>query len=351
MADISVKIDNIVCRAPEGTTILEIARSNGLEIPTFCYHPKLSIVGACRMCVVEVSGSRGLMTACSTVATDGMDIRTSTEAVTKSRRNVLELLLSDHPMECLTCEVGGKCALQKYAYEYNVTGAAYQAHPRDHELDDTNPFYLRDMRMCITCGKCVRVCDEVVGATALGFSERGDRTFVGPAFGQSITDTTCVSCGSCVDLCPTSALLSKHGKNRLRTADVSRVTTTCGYCGVGCQITLVVDRNEILAVEPAEGPSNEGFLCVKGKYGFNFVNHPDRLKVPLIRKNGRFVESSWDEALDLVAQKFSDITAEHGPQSIMSLSSARCTNEENYLMQKLFRAVIGNNNIDHCARL
>ena len=351
MADISIKIDNIVYKTPEGATILEIARSNGLEIPTLCYHPKLSIVGACRMCVVEVSGSRGLMTACSTVAVDGMEVRTFTEAVTKSRRNVLELLLSDHPMECLTCEVGGKCDLQKYAYEYNVTGSTYKSEPRDHEPDESNPFYSRDMRMCITCGKCVRVCDEIVGATALGFSERGDRTFVGPAFGQDIADTTCVSCGSCVDTCPTAALLSRHGQNRLRTANIRKVATTCGYCGVGCQINLLVDKNEILAVEPVEGPSNDGFLCVKGKYGFNFVNHPDRLKVPLVRKGGELVESSWDEALDLVAQKLTAITTEHGPHSVMSLSSARCTNEENYLMQKLFRAVIGNNNIDHCARL
>lgn len=351
MAEIRVKIDDVLCAAPEGSTILEIARSHGIEIPTFCYHPKLSIVGACRMCVVEVSGSRGLMTACSTIAADGMEVRTSTEAVTKSRRNVLELLLSDHPMECLTCEAGGKCSLQRYAYEYNVTGSLYKAPPRDHELDETNPFYLRDMRMCITCGKCVRVCDEIVGATALGFSERGDRTFVGPAFGQSITDTTCVSCGSCVDFCPTTALLSKHGRNRLRTADSRKVTTTCGYCGVGCQINLVVHKNEILAVEPAEGPSNDGFLCVKGKYGFNFVNHPDRLRTPLIRKEGHLVESSWEEALSLVAEKLAGAKDQYGPHSIMSLSSARCTNEENYLMQKLFRAVIGNNNIDHCARL
>ncbi len=351
MTEIRVKIDNVTYTAPEGVTILEIARANGVEVPTLCYHPKLSIVGACRMCVVEVAGSRGLMTACSTVAVDGMEVNTRTDAVVKSRRNVLELLLSDHPMECLTCEAAGKCSLQKYAYEYSVTGATYQAEPRDHDLDSSNPFYLRDMRMCITCGQCVRVCDEIVGASALGFSERGDRTFVGPAFGHNITDTTCVSCGSCVDFCPTTALTSTHGRNRLRTANIRKVTTTCGYCGVGCQINLLVDRNEILGVEPVEGPANDGFLCVKGKYGFNFVNHPDRLKTPLVRRNGQLVEASWDEALELVARKFSSIIDQHGRQSIMSLSSARCTNEENYLMQKLFRAVIGNNNIDHCARL
>lgn len=351
MTDIRVTIDNVTYSSPAGSTILEIARANKLRIPTLCYNPKLSIVGACRMCVVEVAGSRGLMTACSTVAVDGMQVSTASEAVIKSRRNVLELLLSDHPMECLTCEVAGDCALQKYAYEYNVTGSAYKADPRDYDLDTDNPFYIRDMRMCITCGQCVRVCDEIVGATALGFAERGDRTFVGPAFGQSIRETTCVSCGSCVDACPTAALSSKHARNRLRTADVKHVTTTCGYCGVGCQVDLLVDKNEILGVEPVEGPANEGFLCVKGKYGFNFVNHPDRLTSPLMRKSGKLVEVTWEEALDFVAGRFSAIVEEYGSQSIMSLSSARCTNEENYLMQKLSRAVIGNNNIDHCARL
>ena len=351
MSDIKVTIDNKTYLARAGATILDIARANGVEIPTLCYHPKLSIVGACRMCVVEVVGSRGLMTACSTVATDGMKVLSRSETVDKSRKNVLELLLSDHPMECLTCEATGSCALQKYAYEYDVKGTTYRSEDRDLKIDVDNPFYVRDMRLCITCGLCVRVCDEVVGASALGFSKRGDRTFVGPPFGSSIDESTCVSCGSCVQVCPTGALTVKHARNRRRTADIKRVQTTCSYCGVGCQMDLLVDKNEVIGVEPVDSPTNEGFLCVKGRFGFNFINHPDRLKTPLIKKEGEFVEATWEEALDLVAKRLGQISSDHGPDSVAALSSARCTNEENYLLQKMFRAVIGTNNIDHCARL
>ncbi len=351
MSDITIRIDGRLYPAQMGKTVLQIATENGLDIPTLCYHPKLSIVGACRMCVVEVSGSRGLMTACSTIATDGMEVFTQSEKVIASRKTTLELLLSDHPMECLTCEATGTCKLQKYAYEYGVTGQAYRAPERDFPLDDTNPFFVRDMSLCITCGLCVRVCQEVVGASALGFSERGDRTFVGPAFGQDVTDSTCVSCGSCVTVCPTGALTVKHARNRRRTANLQRVQTTCSYCGVGCQLELLVDRGEVIGVEPVEAGPNEGFLCVKGRFGFNFINHPDRLKTPLIKRDGKFVEASWDEALDLVAQRLGSIRDESGPDSLAALSSARCTNEENYLMQKLFRGVIGTNSIDHCARL
>lgn len=348
---VRLTIDGRELRVPRGQTILQAARANGVRIPTLCFHPRLSVAGACRMCVVEVEGARGLLTACSTDAAEGMEVTTRSGAIDKSRRNVLSLLLSDHPLECLTCEAGGKCDLQRYAYEYGVTGQEYRVGERTDAPDDTNPFYLRDMRMCITCGKCVRVCDEIVGATALGFSERGDRTFVGPAFDQDIMNTTCVSCGSCVEVCPTSALIEKQGRQRLRTADIKRVATTCGYCGVGCQLELLVMDNEVLGIEALDGPSNEGFLCVKGKFGYSFVNHPDRLTKPLIRRDGALEEASWEEALDLVAARFSEIRGKYGPGGIMSLSSARCTNEENYLMQKLFRAVIGNNNIDHCARL
>ncbi len=351
MSTITVKINGRPYQAESGQTILEVARQHEIDIPTLCYHPKLSIVGACRMCVVEVTGGRGLMAACSTAAANGMEIFTETEKVVASRKNVLNLLLSDHPMECLTCESGGSCRLQQYAYEYGVDGSDYRVPARDFPQDTANPFFIRDMSRCISCGLCVRVCDEVVGASALGFSKRGDDTFVGPAFGHQITDTTCVSCGSCVSVCPTGALTVKAARNRRRSAKIQRVRTTCSYCGVGCQMELLVSKGEVIGVEPVDAAPNEGFLCVKGRFGFDFINHPDRLKTPLIRRDGELVEATWEEALDLVADKLGAIKAEYGPDSLAALSSARCTNEENYLLQKLFRAVVGTNNIDHCARL
>jgi NADH-quinone oxidoreductase subunit G len=351
MESITLTINGQRIQSSPGKTILQIAQDNGFDIPTLCHHPKLSIVGACRLCLVEVENARGLMAACSTPAVHGMVIQTHSHKSVESRKSVLELLLSDHPLECMTCEAGGKCKLQNYAYEYNIKTMKYRAKERDFEMDSKNPFYIRDMRLCISCGLCVRVCDEVVGASALGFSNRGNETYVGPAFGKTIDESTCVSCGSCVQLCPTGALTTKHARNRRRTANINMVKTTCTYCGVGCQMNLMVDKNEVIGVEPAEGPSNDGFLCVKGKFGFNFINHPDRLKTPLIRENGHLVEATWEEALDLIEQKLKSAKEQYGPDSIAGLSSARCTNEENYLMQKMFRAVIGTNNIDHCARL
>jgi predicted molibdopterin-dependent oxidoreductase YjgC len=217
-------------------------------------------------------------------------------------------------------------------------------------LDDTNEFYVRDMNKCVNCRRCVNACTNFQCTEAIDFAGRGFKAHPTPPFDDSINESVCVSCGNCVSVCPTGALLPKT-KEKYRTWEVSRTRTTCSYCGVGCQMDLLVKGGKVVGVEPANGAANNGLLCVKGRFGYNFINHPDRLKKPLIRKNGDLVEATWDEAYDLIVNKIQKTKAEFGSEALAGLTSARVTNEENYLFQKMVRAGFGTNNVDHCARL
>jgi len=277
-----------------------------------------------------------------------MEVDTSTEAVEGLRKLVLELIISDHPLDCMTCEKGGNCALQDLAYAYGIREPEYPGERRLYDKRDGNPFIERDLEKCILCGRCVKVCDEIQGVEAIDFGYRGFRSKICTQYED---DLDCEFCGQCVAVCPTGALTGKAWKQQGRSGGLKETDTVCPYCGTGCNITVHAKRNEIVRITSREDTWNEGWLCVKGRFGYRFVSSPDRLRRPLIKKDGAFAEASWEEALDLIAAKFGDIKARHGADSLAGLSSARCTNEENYVFQKFMRAALGTNNVDHCARL
>jgi predicted molibdopterin-dependent oxidoreductase YjgC len=345
---LKLTINNKHITVPAGVTILDAARRNGIHIPTLCDDPRLEPHGGCRLCLVQVKGMPRPVTACTTPANEGMDVETSNEQIERQRRTIVELLLSDHPNDCMVCDRAGDCTLQELAYFYNLRANRFWGARRQYTKKDMNPFIERDMEKCVLCGKCVRVCDEIQGLGAIDISGRGFTAKVTPAFEK---DLDCEFCGQCVSICPTGALIGKQSLGKGRQKDVKEVETICGYCGCGCNLTLHISRNEVIRVTSRPNTINEGWLCVKGRYGQSFINSPDRLTTPLIKKDGTFVTASWDEALGYVAERLGAIRQKHGPDAIGGLSSARCTNEENYLFQKFIRAVIGTNNVDHCARL
>jgi formate dehydrogenase major subunit len=354
MSTVNISIDGQTLQVPGGTTILAAARSIGIDIPTLC-HLEMEKrfnqqAAACRVCVVEIANRRNLAPACATAVTDGMVIHSESPRVVEARKTVINLMLSDHPLDCLTCEQAGNCALQDLCYRYDITHTAFPGERNDFPIDDSNPFYLAELNKCVACRRCVMVCGNFQHAHAIGFSQRGFATHPSAPFDQPISDSDCVSCGNCVSVCPTGALRPKS-REKFRFWEVRRVKTICSYCGVGCEMNLLVKNNKVVGVEPSDGPANEGLLCVKGKFGFNFINHGDRLTTPLIKKGGRFVEAGWDEAYALIASKLREIKGESGPGALAGLASARVTNEENYLFMKMVRAVFGTNNVDHCARL
>lgn len=351
MSHVTINIDGIDVKVPKGTSVLKAAEQIGINIPALCYDPELSLSGSCRMCIVEIEGMRNLPTSCTTEVVEGMSIKTHSNAVIESRKTILELLIADHPLDCMVCQKNGDCLLQKYAYEYNVRNVHYTGRQHDYPIEDNNPFIVREMNKCIKCSKCVRVCSEIQGRDILQYSYRGFDTKIATAMDKPLIETDCVFCGSCVAVCPTGALLEKQMIGKGRRFEIDKVKTTCPFCGVGCNFDLNVKDGKVIGVTSNETSVVNGrHLCVKGRFGTDYINSPDRITTPLIRKGDEFVEASWDEALDLVASKFMDIKQDYGNDSIGVLSSARCTNEENYLMQKFVRGVIGNNNIDHCAR-
>ena len=348
---VNVTINGKLYAAKSSQTILDVCRDNKIDVPTFCHDPRLTPTGSCRICTVEVAGSDRLLSSCSTPIEDGMKVETHSTRVVKLRKNLLEAMFSDHNEECLTCELTGNCSLQNYAYEYKIDTSKYQGDTvKPTEFIDTNKFFYLDQSKCIMCSKCVRVCDELQGNSVLTFEGRGYNTVIDIPFGYDWQDANCVNCGNCVAVCPVDALKPKKDIP-YRAWEVNKTQTTCSYCGVGCQLNLVTKGNKIVDVEPVKDALNNGLLCVKGRFAYNFINDDGRLVNPLIKKEGVFVESSWDDALSLVAEKLLLTRDTHGPDSVGIFTCAKFTNEENYLGQKLARAVVGTNNVDHCARL
>lgn len=371
---IHLTINGQTITAPEGSTILEAAREAGIRIPTLCHHPDLSNVGACRLCVVSVEKARGLQTACTTPVTEGMVVDTESEEARATRRFVLSMLLSDHPNDCMRCEANGDCELQNLIYEYNVEYPPHSGARHEYPEDgDPHPLILVDRNKCILCGRCIRACEEIQGRRVWSFAYRGFKTKLVAGADQPLLEARCESCGQCVAYCPVGALYDKMSVGRGRATQLKKVRTTCPYCGVGCNFDLNVRDGRIVRVTSApDAPVNGMALCVKGRYGYDFVHHPDRLRRPLVRRylldgkkkprpgNRRssaenspwaWVEVDWDTALDITARRLRQIRDTYGGEAIGLLTSAKCLNEENYLMNKLARQVIGTNNIDHCARL
>ncbi|GAW28541.1 4Fe-4S dicluster domain-containing protein [Carboxydocella sporoproducens DSM 16521] len=352
MSTVTLTIDGRQVTVPKGTTVLEAAQAAGLDIPTFCHDPELTRPGACRICVVEIEGMRNLPASCVTEATDGMVVHTESQQVREARQTILELLLANHPEDCMTCHKTGNCKLAEYAYRYGVRQPSFQGERHDFPIDESSPVILRDNNKCILCGKCVRVCAEIQGRSVLDFAYRGFNTKITPALDTGMGESVCIGCGSCVAVCPVGALVEKQMVGQGRPWEMKKVRTICPYCGTGCTIQLNVRDGKVVGVTTDEsGEVNGKHLCIKGRFGYDFIHSPERLTTPLIRKNGELVPASWDEALDLVTSKLKEIKERDGGQALAFLASARCTNEENYLLNKLARAAFGTNNIDHCARL
>ena len=352
---IPITIDGKEIAAKPGQTILECARDNGIFIPTLCYYARTTNVGACRVCVVEVEKARSLVSSCCMPVSPGMIIHTDTKQVRDAQKLIVELLWSSGDHNCLTCEQNGQCELQNLIYWLKIEKPRFPIEPPGYALEDTNTMIQRDLNKCVLCGRCVRACNEIQVNEVLDFSMRGSYAKVGPAFDDDYINSACVFCGECMQVCPTGAITCKQAKFAGRPWELEKVKTTCTYCGVGCQMDLYIHEGKIVKVSGNRdyGNPNEGSLCVKGRFGMDFIRHPDRLKKPLIRykKNEELKEAGWDEAYAFIADKLAAIKKTSGADSIAGLSSARCTNEENYLFQKFMRAVIGTNNVDHCARL
>ncbi|WP_441652370.1 formate dehydrogenase subunit alpha [Enterococcus faecalis] len=352
---VTLSIDNQEVTVPKGTTILEAAKALGVEIPTLCHLKELAPDGSCRMCVVEVEGGRrgGLTTACTAHCQEDMVVSTHSEKVADSRRFILDLLLSNHKLECFSCGKNGDCQLQQYALDYGIDATSFTEGKRMpcHQEDTSNPFFSYDPEKCIMCRRCARVCQLRQGRDVLSIANRGFETKMMPSYGQAFDQSICESCGNCVSSCPTGALTAKDTKEYCKW-ETQKIPTTCPHCGTGCQMNLLVKNNRLVGVEPLDGPANKNLLCVKGKFAsYKFVGSGDRLTEPLIKRNGIFEPASWEEALTLVSSKFNEIKAENGPDALAGFSCSRATNEDNYVFQKMVRAAFGTNNVDNCARV
>ena len=341
-----------------GETILSfVRRHEGKDhIPTLCDAPNLKPFGSCRVCSVEVglkeNGPLKTVASCHTPVAEGQWIWTGTEKIDRLRRNIIELVLTDHPLDCLTCEVNNNCELQTVAAKVGIRDVRYPEgkNHQDREKDLSHPYMTSDLSKCINCFRCVRACDEVQGEMVLSMAGRGFDSHIIKGADQPFSGSGCVSCGACAQACPTSAI-SDVFESKSVVAD-TKTRTVCTYCGVGCNLEVSVVNGKVKSIQaPYDAEVNQGHTCLKGRYAFSFYDHADRLRTPLIRKDGVLKPATWEEAYSFIAEKLQNIKATHGPDSIAGVSSARCTNEENYLMQKFIRAVVGTNNIDSCARV
>ncbi len=340
---IKLKIDEIEVTVEKGRTILEAAQLVGIRIPTLCHDRRLIPFGACRLCMVQQKGKSELLPSCFTPAKEGMEIITRSPEIFESRKLQLQFILLNHPMICPRCEKEGDCELQRLVYEYGVEETLYPWEHISSPPDDRSPLLQRDSDKCILCGRCVRICDEVQGVGELSFSKRGIKTVIDTDFHRPLQ---CEFCGQCMDTCPVGAITSDRFDYTIKSWELKETTTPCPYCGCGCSLTISSKEGEIKRVfsDSEKGPSN-GNLCGKGRFGLDFIDHPERIKAPLLRINGTFKEASWDEALRFVAQKLETIKDQDGPDAIAGIVSSRLTNEEYFLVQKLFRNVIGTGQI------
>jgi len=352
---VTLEVDGREVTVPAGTSILRAAALADVMVPKLCASDTLEPFGSCRLCLVHVEGRNGFPASCTTPVEAGMKVRTQNEKLTKLRRGVMELYMSDHPLDPFECKAGGKCELHEMARVVGLEEVRYDHHGKNHLAstpDETNPYFAFDPSRCIVCSRCVRACDEIQGTFALTIEGRGFNSLMSPGEHQPYIDSECVSCGACVQACPTDALMEKSVLEKGR-ADRA-IVTTCGYCGVGCSFKAELRGDEIVRMVPNKnGLPNRGHSCVKGRFAWGYAVHPDRVTKPMIRKriSDPWQEVSWDEALRYAASEFKRVQQQYGRASIGGITSSRCTNEEAYLVQKLVRAAFGNNNVDTCARV
>lgn len=395
MTTIKFTIDGKAVEGQSGQTVLQAALANGIQIPHLCYHPALNPFAGCRLCIVEVKGGKAPIASCALPARDGMEVTVNSQKLFELRKTALDLIISDHPLNCLTCEKNADCALQKYAYEFGLEKTSYVGETTSYPNETGNPLIEMDYKLCVMCGRCVLACNEAVVNQAIDFTRRGFATKITTPLEVPRKDSDCTFCGGCVDVCPVGALTDKTARFKGRISETEKRSVICPYCGCGCSIMVDIKDNKIVRSRGnTAGPANHGWLCVKGHFGLEYVGHSDRLtncevrmangelenpqsairtpklpqypssalddslnisrerlKQPLIRKDGVLCEATWGEAIDLIVKQFARIKKEHGADALAALASAKCSNEENYLMQKFCRVLFGSNNVDHCARL
>ncbi|TKG62911.1 formate dehydrogenase subunit alpha [Prauserella endophytica] len=354
-ATVTVEIDGVPVTVPEGTSIMRAAAETGTDVPKLCATDSLEAFGSCRLCLVEIDGKKGTPASCTTPVAEGMKVRTQTPKLEKLRQGVMELYISDHPLDCLTCAANGDCELQDMSGVVGLRQVRYGYEGENHldaPKDTSNPYFDFDASKCIVCSRCVRACGEVQGTFALTIEGRGFDSKVSPGAAELFMDSECVSCGACVQACPTATLQEKSVVDL--GMPTRTVLTTCAYCGVGCSFKAELRGDELVRMVPyKDGGANEGHSCVKGRFAFGYATHPDRKLNPMIREKitDEWREVDWETAISYVAEKFRDIQARHGAGSIGGITSSRCTNEEVYVVQKMVRAAFGNNNVDTCARV
>ncbi len=352
---VQVEIDGLPATVNAGSSILRAARESGVDIPKLCATDSLKPFGSCRMCLVEVEGRKGYPASCTTPVEAGMKIRTQTSELSKIRRNVMELYISDHPLDCLTCSANGDCELQDMAGAVGLRDVRYGMDGKNHldaPVDASNPYFQFDASKCIVCSRCVRACDEVQGTFALTIQGRGFDSKVSSGIDEDFLDSECVSCGACIQACPTATLMEKsivdHGQPD------HKVVTTCAYCGVGCSFQAEMKGDQVVRMTPyKDGEANHGHSCVKGRFAWGYASHKDRVMKPMVRETTEdpWREVSWEEAIGYTAKRFKEIQDKYGRKSIGGITSSRCTNEEVYVVQKMIRTAFGNNNVDTCARV
>jgi formate dehydrogenase alpha subunit len=350
---INIIIDDIKVKVEEGITILDAAKKVGIKIPTLCVMSELGFTpGSCRICVVEVVGVPALVASCAYPVKEGLNIYTNNKRVARVRKMTLELLLANHPLDCMTCEKSGSCILEDLAYDLGIKKSRFEQNKKEITIDSNNPFIVRELDKCLLCGRCVEICNEIQQSNILDFGYRGTKTKIIVDVGVDLKNSNCVFCGQCVAVCPVGALVDKEAQGKGRTWEFTKVKTTCNYCGVGCNFDFNIKDGKIVKVTSnPESVVNGINLCVKGRFGYDYIHSKDRLTTPLIKRNGKFEKASWEEAYQLISSEFTQIKKESGSDSLAVLSSAKCSNEENYLLMKFSRAVLGTNNLDHCARL
>ena len=345
---ITLTIDGKVITAAPETTILEAAQQSGIAIPHLCYHPKLRPIGSCRLCVVEIEGVSDPMAACTTPVKEGITVFIQSPQLERLRKEAIQYILLNHPLDCPVCDKAGECRLQDLCHEFGITEQPFTIEGARFQTDVNSPLIEKHDARCVLCGRCVSICTEVQGVHAIDFVNNGYQTRIGTMSGGKLD---CELCGQCVAICPVGAFIDKQFKYKARAWELTKVSSVCPYCGTGCELELNVKNNRIMRVtSDYKTTANRGNLCIRGSFGYGFVHNQDRLSSPLIKKGGSLTPVSWDAALDSAADSLKKLINTHGPECIAGLGSPHASNEDNYLFQKFFRINLGNNNIDSVAR-